>query len=277
MSLIRCILVTMAFSSFVPSMSRASQWFYSQDSKPRAVALVAHGLNMNPTKMDALAQLLASKGVDAYRIGLSGHEGDLDIFKAASREKWRGEMISFSNEAAARAAQFNVPLYLVGFSLGATLAEDAMNGANVTFDKAVLFAPAMALKFTSKLIRAYRIFGKRACVPSAAPREYRANKCTPVCAYTALFDSIKAGRATGLAKSNIPTLIFVDPKDELVSLHGLESMSRRFDLNQWRFVEVFHKNSKLKRVVHHLITDEDALGAEPWAQVVSEISKHLDL
>ncbi len=265
-------------SSALPA---ASAWLRSEKQPARGVALVVHGLNLRPDKMDSIARTLNEEGFDVLRASLSGHRGDLEQFKHVSRDRWLHDLHDAYCEARRAADRRGLPLNFVGYSLGALVNLDLMNNvpeAGVRYDRMVLLAPAAALNWTSQLVRALNAFGEDFLVPSASNATYRAScEGTSMAAYNALFDSLRATQESGLGKSKAPTLVLIDPKDELVSGPGLAELIEFNALNEWRLEQVSNRGATLERgAYHHLIIDEPSVGSEEWKRIQTLIRKHLE-
>lgn len=245
----------------------------------KAVIVLVHGLNLKPEKMNALADFLRAQGADVLPVTLSGHGGTMEEFKKASRDIWIGEMQDAFGRAGRRAKENNAPVYFVGYSLGALVGLDFLNsveGENARCGKMVLLAPAISIRGRSYLLKLLGMFPSMV-IPSLSPEDYRAHSGTPMAAYKALFQSVSSLEKEGLARSNVPTLVLVDPKDELVSAEGLGALTRQFRLDQWKLLEVTNAGSPLKKKYHHLIVDENALGTDQWRQMRDAIKDHLGL
>jgi hypothetical protein len=101
-----------------------------------------------------------------------------------------------------------------------------------------------------------------------APKDYAANRGTPIAAYNALFESISAGqREARRQAADAP--VFVDPKDELVSYKGLCALGEAPGSGLWTLVSTPKTLRKGRRDYHHLIIDEASLGSARWSDVVS--------
>ncbi len=174
---------------------RSIQWFNRQaPGKTKGVALVIHGLNLHPDKMEPIISLLTRSGFDWY---------------------------------------------------------------------AICYAPQL-LSFFPRLV-----------VPSVSSRSYLSNYGTPIAAYMSLFDTLKHFKNHISPKLNVPTVVFIDKEDELVSFHGIERMVKTVGLDQWRFHFIKKAEQGVKVRMHHLIIDEPAVGKETWSEMKHVISKHL--
>jgi alpha-beta hydrolase superfamily lysophospholipase len=113
------------------------RWFPAcNPHRVSGTALVVHGLNLRPARMQPLIDCLNAAGVECLALSLHG-QGDnympqpgLDA-DAARRESfcrvtfelWRDEAFAAYTIARARADERGVPLLLAGFSLGALCVE----------------------------------------------------------------------------------------------------------------------------------------------------------
>jgi esterase/lipase len=248
----------------------------AQGERPQGVFLVVHGLNLKPSKMLSLASSLSLMGYSVFNVGLSGHlGGPLSEFKAVKRKTWVDELCRAYVEAQSLADQYHVPIYFLGYSLGGAIGLDALLTCHLRFDKMVLFSPALTPRNRVLLVRALRFFPKLR-IPSKTPKEYRANNGTPVRAYNALFDSLRTVRGSAnFGSFNVDVLVFLDPKDELVSLKKLEKFISLRELDRWKVVLLSNDQSTLQKPYHHIIIDEEALGSEPWLELLQTLEEFL--
>jgi len=258
-------------------LNEKSQWF-EVAHQSKGVILLAHGLNMKPSKMDSLSKFFHSEGYDVYRIALSGHRGDLQEMREVTKEKWKTESLQHYEEAKKLALSKAVPLYFVGFSLGGLLYQELINTeTHIIFERVVLFAPAISMHARTQLLKAVRIFKPQLMIFSMSPIEYRANvEGTSVGAYNVLFNAISNLRMQNFKASNIPTLLFIDPKDEVISYKGIMKIKNQFQLDQWNLVEVTNSSSTLSQSMHHIITDEAAVGTSQWNIIKDLIRQHFN-
>ena len=81
----------------------------------------------------------------------------------------------------------------------------------------------------------------------------------------------------GINQPNTPTLIMIDPKDELVSEKGLRAMIEKNQLSEWKIFKIQKQDPQLKSNYHHLIIDEASVGVDEWTIIKNNIREHLDL
>lgn len=254
----------------------------------RGVALVIHGLNLKPERMQPLADELRGWGIAVVLCSLRGHGENyaplagyppevarLATFRQVSYTGWRAEVMAGYAAANALAQAAAVPHFLVAFSLGALLGCELLaTTPTVHFDRMVLLAPALALRPHSHLPT---LLGRWPALTlrSFAPRAYRCNPATPIAAYSALRTALRSLHRHANAKLNIPTLVLIDPQDELVSLDGMRRWVQRLHLTQWRFSLVNKGGHRADLRFHHLLLDADCVGQKMWQLMIAEMNTHL--
>jgi alpha-beta hydrolase superfamily lysophospholipase len=271
------------------SKNNAMRWHYSKNAaETRGVALVVHGLNLRPDKMEAIISRLTDTGIDALNLSLQGHgenyfhdgESDsavarLQSFKEVSYNLWMEETCYAYSVAKLRSDQQKVPLFLVGFSLGGLMGADLLaTEPEVHFDKMVLFAPALKMHLRNYIIRVVSAFPDLS-IPSLMLGSYQSNEKTPMAGYNALFESLKHFEENASPKLNIPTLVFIDKKDELVSYSRLKNMVEKEKLDQWQFYIVQKENTKESTKIYHLIIDAPSTGEHVWKDMMDTMAAHL--
>jgi alpha-beta hydrolase superfamily lysophospholipase len=264
-------------------------WYNSKNSnEPKGVALVIHGLNLRPDKMDSIISRLTETGIDALNLSLRGHgenyfhddesdsaEARLQSFKEVSYQLWIEETCYAYSVAKRRSDQQNVPLFLVGFSLGGLMGADLLATApEVQYDKMVLFAPALKMHLRNYIIRVLSPFPGLS-IPSLMLGSYQSNQKTPMAGYNALFESLNHFEKNAGPKLNIPTLVFIDKQDELVSYSGLKKMVENENLDQWQFYIVQKENTKGSTKIYHLIIDAPSTGENVWKDMMDAMAAHL--
>lgn len=258
---------------FAYDAQELSRWFTTEE--PQGVALVIHGLNLRPSKMNSLVEFLNASHWDVLRLSLTGHRGSVDEMKQTQRENWledvwRGYCL-LEQHASAKGLKHKL---FLGYSLGGLMMQDLMNLPDliepIAFDQQVLLAPALSFRTISYFVKAFGILGGGFVVPSWNFPEYRMNRGTTMAAYWALFEAQAHLEETRMQKSLFPTLVLIDPDDELVSPDGIEEQIRSFDLTSWKQVLVSKKDAELDGYSHNLV-DEKVLGKQGWEQLLEHI------
>ncbi len=249
----------------------------------KALAIVIHGLNLKPQKMGFIIKKLVESDIQVFNISLFGH-GDnyipnIDLTSSAARKEsfkevtygqWEKETYHIYSKVKKEALKRKVPIFLVGYSLGGLVGVNLLaSKPDIQFEKMVLFAPALKIHLRSHFLKILSPF-PRFMVPSMSPRSYRANSGTSIAAYLALFQGIESFEKNVNNKLNVPTLVFLDRKDELVSYHKTIQLMKDH-LKTWRIHEFENRNP----IYHHLIIDEVSLGNEHWSQISESMINHL--
>jgi alpha-beta hydrolase superfamily lysophospholipase len=259
---------------------------YPENSK--GVALVIHGLNLKPDKMDSIITLLTQFDIDVLKMSLSGHgknytpklhsgtgRARMETFKRVSFRLWREETYKAYDIAEKMSREKSVPLFLVGYSLGGLMGVDLFaTWSAAYFNRMVLLAPALNLHILYYAAKFLLPFPKLV-IPSFSPASYRANFGTPVAAYRALFETIEHLHQNMTSKLNVPTIVIIDPKDELVPYQRLEKTIKSRNFDHWKFHLLKKSVKDAKKIPHHLIIDESTAGNDSWNKMKHLIIRHL--
>jgi len=264
-------------------------WFHTQTSpKINGVALVVHGLNLKPDKMESIISQLTNAGIDVLNLSLRGHghnfphgrnknkrQARIEAFKTVSHSLWMDETQQAYQQARRQSDQQDAPLFFIGYSLGGLMGAGLLASyTDVRFDRMALFAPALSLYATHIFMKLLSPF-PRLIIPNPLFKAYRANYGTPVVAYTSLFEALGHFKKKVSPKLNIPTLVFIDKQDELVSYKGLKHFIEKERLDQWRFHPVQKGINGVEEKMRHLIIDAPSMGRETWHEMRSAMVKHL--
>lgn len=244
--------------------------YYPTAHPVRAVTLVVPGLNVIPSAMQALVEWLNDTGSHVFLVKLSGHHADSVSIMDVTRSIWETDMLNGYEAARRLAEEQAVPLYFLGYSLGALLGQSLllMPGRDIRFDRQVLFAPATAIRKRNYLLKL--LFGwDSLTLPSYAPERYKANKRLPIRIYKIMFEMEtelwKAGSVS------VPTLVFLDPRDELISY---KKVRRYFGMG----AVIVPLSSRMRGRYggyHHLIINASTMGETNWALVVEKMRSFL--
>jgi esterase/lipase len=242
-----------------------------------AVTLVAHGLNLTPRAMLPLVAWLNEQGSDVYLVKLSGHHKDGVHIKEVTSSVWQQEMLDGYNMAKKTSLGASVPLYFIGYSLGALLGQSmvARSMKTAPFDKQILIAPAIAIRRRSYLLKLLFFLGKKMSLPSYTPKGFRVNESLPLSIYEILFSEERSLVQSRFCQLNMPTLIIIDPKDELISYKKLVRHISRYDLTNYRLLVLDHQLNGRSKPYHHLVIDEQTMGIKNWKMVTSELQRFL--
>ena len=267
----------------------ATRWYKRKNAaEQNGVALVIHGLNGRPDKMASIIAELTACGIDCLNLSLRGHGENylplektdsagarMEAFKSVSYPLWKNEAYEAYQLVKKKGNLYGTPVFFVGFSMGGLLGVDLLaSNSNVRFDKMVLFAPALKMHKRNRFLKILSPF-PRVVIPSMSHRSYLANSGTPIAAYNALFE-MHDHLANHLdPKINIPTAVFIDKQDELISFSGLEEMVQKQNLDQWKIYPVKKDRRTTEIKMHHLIIDEASVGEQMWKEIADTMIMHL--
>lgn len=251
--------------------------YYNTTSPKKGVTLVVHGLNVKPSAMLDLIDWLNKHGSDACLVKLSGHYENSPDTWAMSMDTWQSEMRYAYDIARKIANASGVPLFFLGFSLGGLLGPAILSAGNgiYQFDKQLLFAPAIGLRTRSYLVKLSFFFNEKKRLPSFTPEPYRANNKLPILFYKIMFHEERLLKKNFFKHVNIPTVVFIDPSDELISYRKLNKLSQKFKLTNFRMVTLDKNLTGRETQYHHLIINERTMGRKNWEMVTGEMSRFL--
>ncbi|MEM1135554.1 MAG: alpha/beta fold hydrolase [Bacteroidota bacterium] len=245
-----------------------AKWYQATNGNPKAVVMIVHGLNNRAALMRPIAESLADTGINVFVPVLDGHAEDFVKFKNINREDWQNNVIEAYHLSLEKATKNNCSLFFIGYSLGGLL------GSLLTakklmpkVEKMILLAPALEMTLFSSLLKPLLFFNINFNIPSRAPGNYRAHPFLPVKAYRTLFELKKQFDEGVLENINIPTLLFIDKKDELVSYKKLVAFIDKYALNNW---DLKILSSKEGKGIHHMIAEPFYAGANNWQFMMQE-------
>ena len=270
---------------------QAYQWF-RKDRKAalRGVAVVVHGLNLKPERMQSVISELNRAGVEVLNVSLKGHGRNfawdatipldaarLETFRNVTYRLWFDEVRGAYQKARQRASEKKVPLFFVGYSLGGLLGCNLLLAdPGASYDRMLLFSPALDVTAKAHLLKPFLSFPD-IVINSVAPAAYRANDGTPMAAYRAVFDAVEFFRTNSDLRLNIPTAVFVDEKDEFISTAGLRDTVDRLNLDHWRIHWVQKSPDGVESLSHHLLIDETSTGKDTWRQMTAVMKQYVTM
>lgn len=238
--------------------------------------------------MQAVCQQLTAAEVEIVPCVLQGHgdnfapvagqaktEARLRSFSLVKEAVWCAEVQTAYAMAAQQSQEHSVPLFLVAYSLGALLGCDLLvTTPDAHFAGMALFAPALRIHRHWHLLQLLFLW-PRLLIPSLSPAHVRANRATPIAAYRALFTANRRFNRTlnthGGERLNVPTLLFLDEQDELVSYSGIKQLINQAQLTPWQLYPVNKSNVASRRHYHHLILDAETVGQETWSAMMTQL------
>lgn len=268
---------------------------WSPKGEIKGYALLVHGLNTRPSAMQPWVAALLTAGIHVTLVILTGHEeprpnetnekkhARRQAFRAATRESWHTDIVH-GYHALEQVAPKGTPRFFVGYSLGGVLGGELIQQGKLHFDSMLLLAPALAMHRRNGILR-WLPLPRRSLLPSVMPRRFRVHRWTPLSAYRELFRSVDAlhgllSTSTSSPSSttalNIPTRVWIDPRDELVSLTGIQHWISQAQLDNWQVsrLSIAHANI-LQGCFHHLLIEPSCTGEVVWQQMLASIGTDL--
>jgi esterase/lipase len=258
-----------------------SQWMapiIENRQQEKGVILIAHGLNLRPSKMNTLAHSFSAHGYHILRLSLSGHRGNLNEMKLVNRNIWLSEMKAHYCLALKKSKILGLPLYFLGYSLGAAVLLDLLKSRDLknNFQKIITISPAIRVHWYTHLPKLLAFFSKEIVIPSFNNKQYRMHKGTTTAAYEALHTIIDNFDYPHKRKLKVPIMVVIDPKDELVSFSQIQSMIKKNKLSNWQITQVNNNESSLDKKYHHLIIDPPSLGKANFIQLQDKMLNFLN-
>ncbi len=251
------------------------------EKKVKAVAVIAHGLNFKPEKMDDWTQILAEHGAIVMRFSLAGHHGDIHHMKEVDGQIWQNQFDQGLDQARSVALKHQVPLIFIGYSLGGLLGVDWVSRQKTgerVFDKMFLLAPAIATPWYSPIAKKIlAALTPDLILPTPSPKKMRAQKGSSVSAYQALFSIKESVEKNDYKNVNIPTLVILDKHDEVIPFEEIKNIIKTHRLNLWNLQEVDNHFGKINFGFRHLIADKESLGPELWPVISNKALEHFEL
>lgn len=261
------LLFILSINSFALSCNNATQKiFFEKDVK--GIVLIAHGLNLNPEKMETLGNYYKSQNIEPLYVKLTGHTKNTN-WKAASKQKWIKDFYLPLCQAQLNAKELNVPLYALGYSLGAVVIQHAIEKFRVPFKSVMYIAPAFKTRWYTGFITSLFKMGLEFNIPSGNFVEYRAKPNTGLLAYKAMWELSQDLKY----KDSVPKTIIMDKRDELIDIYSTRDLCKKWESCQ--FTEIASSPTKNEKTIYHLAIDQATLGQKMWNKVTSKISLSL--
>lgn len=233
----------------------------------KAVAVVLHGLNLKPNRMDDWTHLLATHGALVIRPVLFGHQGNSRDMLDVTDETWRRQFNDHMALAKQLANQHGVPLVFLGYSLGGLLGVEwvSQQEQERVFDKMVLLAPAITVpNYSLTALRVADLLRVNFTVPSPGPSYYKAGFGSSVNAFRALINIKNSLEEKHYRNANIKTLVITDIHDELILFTEIKNIIVTNKLSLWETELVDNSYAYRTHGYRHWIMNQDAVGQELW-------------
>lgn len=227
--------------------------------------VLIHGLNNNQEVFIPLKEALESKGFVVHLFSLVGHKN-------------MSQNLSLTSSINHLVKQFrklspDKTYYCIGFSQGGLALQLLPAEVKKNIIKQVLLAPALCVHHAKVLEKLVRFIPKQIPFFSLAPKKLRQFNWLSVIYFDLLFNQINQFHSSDL--SNIPTLVFIDPKDELVSYRELKELVKKS--KHWNLITLNRPYLFLKHLgQHHVIFHPDYFSTKDWSKFISQITNFLN-
>ncbi len=236
------------------------------------VAILVHGLNQNPEMMNFLRDILLERNYITLRLSLQGHfEQSADEEMSEIKDRCWDDQLKYvlsRSDQLLKKYELNQRIFL-GFSLGGALGVRHLALNPKVFDKMFLFAPALEFRPTSYLVTLLDFLDENITIPTITDPSERAAKGSSLKAYRELFrvqSELQDGLKIGYI--NIPTIVFVHEKDELISPEGIQNFINRNQLENWELQIIQSSKSFGLRRYYHQISVPDHINYSVWQEQI---------
>ena len=252
-------------------------YFEPSDPTPNGVILVIHGMNNNAGMMDPLIKVINDCGIIAARLTLAGHDcivstkfdGSLSVWLADVQLAYKNIVERYPNSKVSG----------LGFSLGGALLVTSIDQyPAINFEKLILLAPALRLRWYLRMLQPLCFLGRlKYSVPNFVPAAYRTYRFSPVTNYASTSDAVRA--VTRLSNpdrfSETKVLLAMSLKDNLLHLRGMPRWLRLNRLASWELVTL-NAQPEIAKTLNHLVVDQQTLGASEWQRLTNIIRQFLE-
>lgn len=229
--------------------------------------LIIHGLNNNPSSFGPIQGHFKDQGFDVVFITLPCHgqeRNEAKDFKTAFAVfdmKMREEIVENYSVLAFSHGALYLQLWLEKNPHMKPLCQ-------------ILLAPALYVQRYEKLTRAFRLLPSFFPIKSFSPKAFRKYQTLTVKEYRILFEGINTFQKHK-AGFKIPTLLIVDPLDELIDVPKLRDelvKNEKVDFREWQ-------RDYLKTGIgrHHILFHPDYFEKNDWEKFTGDLREFLAL
>jgi alpha-beta hydrolase superfamily lysophospholipase len=230
--------------------------------------IIIHGMNNNLEGFHPLRDYFMTLGHECHLLTLPGHGNDrkeAQDFKTAFRffDQRMKELIK-------------EPYAVIAFSQGALYFQLWLE-KNVSPKPLaqILLAPALYIRYQDTIETFSRWLPASFLIKSQTPKKLRRYFTLYIWEYRSLVTALKKYQSLD-RWFRLPTLILVDPKDELVDVVRLKQKTLETHDSSFKFVS-FSRVFKRRKAIgqHHVIFHPDFFGPDEWNQILKEIENFL--
>ncbi|ATH07799.1 hypothetical protein BIY24_07510 [Halobacteriovorax marinus] len=260
-------LMLASFSSLALSCNNFKQQITFEDDI-KGIILIVHGLNLNPEKMESLGNFYKAKKIAPIYVRLTGHTENTS-WDQVTKQRWIKDFYSPLCQAHVNSKQLNIPMYGLGFSLGALVIQHAIEKFNAPFESVSYIAPAFKTRWYTMFITALFKMGLTFEIPSGNFVEYRAKDSTGLLAYKGMWEITQELKFN----DNIKKVITMDKRDELIDYFSTRDLCKTWSNCQME--ELISSPSKNEKKIYHLAIDSATLGQKAWNKLTLILSQQL--
>jgi hypothetical protein len=226
--------------------------------------------------MDPLIKVINDCGFIGARLTLAGHDCILSTKFDGSLNCWLEDVQYAYMDIVERYP--NTKVSGIGFSLGgALLVASVDQNPAISFEKLILLAPAIRLRWYLRLLQPFCWLARyKYSVRNFVPPAYQTYRFSPVTNYAQTSDTVKA-----ITRLNNPdrfrdmkVLLAMSAKDGLLHLAGMPDWLRRNQLVGWNLVTL-NARPEISKTLNHLVVDQPTLGASEWQKLTKVIKQFL--
>jgi hypothetical protein len=245
-------------------MDKFNGQYFIPEGKIHAVVLMGPGLNLNPLKMLPLAFALLEKSYAVCLINLEqSSKDDLD-------SHWEQSTVKLLNKLPTSCK--NKPLVTLGFSLAVLHFLDLTDKEVIRPQLMISLAPPFCFAKILSPIKLIPMIPFNMKFFSLNFSDYRYRICTSVKEYRALIKLQNKKLENSIRVRNIPHLIYLSKKDELLSYKNIEKIV--FEHKEWTLKEII-RSPKIKFGFNHLIIDEQTIGQKEFEEILDGIDRFI--
>jgi len=273
-------------STYPTDAQESSQWFLTAKTL-EGLALVTHGLNLRPSKMNSLVSLLNDQGYHVLRLSLPGHRSTTnnEEQKQVTLEQWSStyelayKILDQYKKSLQKNSHVKLKFIALNYSLGSLIHLDWLRKQKENpFEKNILIAPAAWTHDYTHWIKWFFFLPRWISIPSKNHEEYRAFSATSLASYQALHKAMAQWKEfeNKHKLSHLGSFFFIlNPEDELISLEKTQAFWRRHP--ELSFTQYLVKDLKptSNSVIEHLIIDEKSVGKRHWEQLSANIISYI--
>ena len=256
------------------------QCLYAPSSeKATNTVLIAHGINIKPSKMHSLIEFYHSNNFNVVFVVLEGHVKESTGTMPERTQPWFAQVQYCAKKAKTISYQEHTSLDFVGYSMGGLLGMRLLQENPTLFRHMELFAPALAIRKSMHLVR---MFWKSFSVPSLSEVGYSMHSFVSAERYHHLFeiyDEFHQKVATHML-STASVNIYLHPNDPLIDWKKLHALRHKnSSIHHWQIFDIRkiyeeHTSIGTKSLIKHLIIDEHTLGSDNWQRLLNKLKTH---